>query len=423
MTNNPMKDVFERRTNGRSKFSFVVVAAAVTLLFAPASSRADFSVANIFGDHMILQRGVAVPVWGRADPGSEITVRMAERTAAAKTGTDGLWRAELPAMDAGGPYEMTISGPASIVLKNVLVGDVWLCVGDAGMQKMAGQVPVATQILARQPASLRTSVPGTQSTSTSAPDLSRRTGWSMGTHVNSQYFSAIGIAFADELRERLEKKDLPIGLIQIAGPNTPIEAWVPRGSLTVNPETKLLVDAYDQAVASYRKATEALIPTYKQWRADMEKAEQTGSAWPQSPSLPPEPRSNNSKPCGYFNGVISPLASFPVKGVVWSHGETDVNRAGLYRQIFPMVIQSWRDAWKSPDLPFLFVQLGASGAKAGEAKETAWAALREAQKSAADLPKTSMVTILDVQGSDALLQIGRRLAEAALKTAYGKATQ
>lgn len=135
-------------------------------------------------------------------------------------------------------------------------------------------------------------------------------------------------------------------------------------------------------------------------------AEKTGAAFPPAPPMPPEPRSDSRKPCGFFYGMITPLAPYAIKGVLWNHGELDVAQPpALNTAVFTALVQSWRSAWQRPDLPFLFAELGSPDNEARAAFRAAQAALR--------LPGARMVRMQDLERPDPVAA-GKRMAEASV---------
>src|SRR5262249_28797465 len=112
----------------------VILACALATLPAPAA-RADVKLHPLFTDHMVPQRDLSIPVWGPADPGEEVTVRLrSDAEARATADKDGRWTAKLPRQQAGGPYELTVTGKNTVTLKDVLVGEVWVCSGQSNME-------------------------------------------------------------------------------------------------------------------------------------------------------------------------------------------------------------------------------------------------------------------------------------------------
>jgi sialate O-acetylesterase len=144
-------------------------------------------------------------------------------------------------------------------------------------------------------------------------------------------------------------------------------------------------------------------------------------------SLPPQPPGpgNLQSPTGLFNGMIAPLGSFPIRGVIWYQGEANVDRASEYRELFPALIRAWRTHWGMENLPFHFVQLANFKDVEEFPGESSWAELREAQALALQLPNTGMAVAIDV--GDALdihprnkQTVGHRLATSALYGVYGR---
>jgi len=137
------------------------------------------------------------------------------------------------------------------------------------------------------------------------------------------------------------------------------------------------------------------------------------------------PISPNSNPTLLFNGMIHPLLNYPVNGAIWYQGESNAGQAYKYRSLFPMMINDWRNQWKQPDMPFFFVQLANFMEPPVEPGESTWAELREAQSMTLSLPNTGMAVAIDIGEADDIhpankMDVGKRLALAAMKVAYGK---
>jgi sialate O-acetylesterase len=133
----------------------------------------------------------------------------------------------------------------------------------------------------------------------------------------------------------------------------------------------------------------------------------------------------NSHPTLLFNGMIHPLLNFRIKGAIWYQGESNASRAHQYRELFPLMIKDWRKHWEYPDMPFVFVQLANFMKPPEQPGESAWAELREAQSMALSLPRTGMAVTIDIGQADDIhpinkQDVGKRLALAALKVAYGQ---
>ena len=128
------------RTHNTSRVPALFFIAVLSLV---ATAQGDVRLAKIFSDHAVLQRDRPIPVWGWAAPGEAITIRFAGRSATATADSEGKWHADLPAMPAGGPYKLIVSGKNTINVQDVLVGEVWLCVGQSNMQLMLKQTQFA----------------------------------------------------------------------------------------------------------------------------------------------------------------------------------------------------------------------------------------------------------------------------------------
>ncbi|MEO6818498.1 MAG: sialate O-acetylesterase [Ginsengibacter sp.] len=132
-----------------------------------------------------------------------------------------------------------------------------------------------------------------------------------------------------------------------------------------------------------------------------------------------------STPAVLYNANIAPLTNFEIKGVIWYQGESNASRANEYRQLFPAMIKDWRVQFKQGDFPFLFVQLANYMQESKSPQESDWAELRDAQKSALQLPNTGMALAIDIGNADNIhpknkMEVGKRLGLAALKVAYHK---
>ncbi|MEM8875634.1 MAG: sialate O-acetylesterase [Planctomycetota bacterium] len=132
------------------------------------------------------------------------------------------------------------------------------------------------------------------------------------------------------------------------------------------------------------------------------------------------------KPGRLFNGMIAPIVPFGVRGVIWYQGESNAGRAEQYETLFPMMIQSWRDAWREPEMPFGFVQLASFKPYVDEPSDTDWSHLREAQRMTLDkLDHTGMAVAIDIGEADDIhprnkADVGDRLARWALHDVYGE---
>jgi sialate O-acetylesterase len=355
----------------------------------------------LFTDGMVLQREIAVPIWGTADTGEKVTVEFNGQTVST-TSVDGKWIVRLKPLKAGGPFTLKIN---DLSLKNVLVGDVWICSGQSNMQWSVKQSNNAETEIANAnfPMIRLFSVPRNE---INAPQTDIKSSWQECTPANIPDFSAIGYFFARDLQKNL---NVPIGLIDNAVGGSPAESWTQTELLNGDAE-------YKQFHANYPAAMERYAQAVEKHKEAVEKAKAAGTKPPNAPGRP-------WMPSGLYNGMLVPLMPYAIKGVIWYQGESNAGRAYQYRRLFPTMIQNWRERWGQGDFPFLFVQLAAFGPNGNKLGDSDWAELREAQTMTLSLPNTGMASAIDVGTYDdihpkAKQPVGARLALVARSVAY-----
>jgi sialate O-acetylesterase len=397
------------------------IALAGLCLLLPLSAMAEVSVSNIIGDHMVLQQGKPVPVWGKAAPGESVSVTLAGQTLTTAADTNGLWRVELSKLNGGGPLEMTITGKDDVLsIKDILVGEVWLGAGQSNMwwwvkDSMNGIDEVAA---ANQP-----SIRLFQVSTAAAPSPMDNCNfaWKTCTPENISDFSAVLYFFGRNLQGELE---VPVGLIGSAWGGTPAEAWTSRAALDADPDLKGIGAEWDERIANYPKAKAAYHVAMQEWQKAADQAKAAGLPEPAKPVAPEGPNSHRQA-SGAYNAMIAPLVPFALRGVIWYQGEANVGRAKQYQKLFPVLIMDWRTAWNQTDLPFYFVQLANFRQVRKEPFGTDGAELREAQTMALKLEKTGMAVAIDIGESYDIhpknkQEVGRRLALIALARDYDK---
>ena len=383
------------------------------MLSASLALQADVSLPSIFGDHMVLQRDQANPVWGRADAGDSITVSIdgqKHRTTAAE---DGSWRVELEPLAGGGPYELTVEGTNLVTFEDVLVGEVWICSGQSNMAwpiKRSNDAEIEAAS-ANYPEIRLLSVPNL-GTPEARDDFNGQ--WATCTPESVVDFSAVGYLFGRRLHNTL---DVPIGLIDNAWGGSAAEAWVPREVLENDGGYAEMLEFWDAKVTAYTDEIHAAkIADFHAWKA-------AGSPDPRV-RWPRDPRTGNHRPANIYNGVLHPMIGYGIRGVIWYQGETNAGRADQYRELFPLLINTWRDRRQQGDFPFYWVQLADYRAEAPEPGESDWAELREAQTMTLTLPNTGQAVIIDAgEGRDIHPRdkqtVANRLARLALANDYG----
>jgi sialate O-acetylesterase len=354
--------------------------AAVLLALLLCPARAEIRLHALFSDDMVLQREIAVPVWGTGEPGAGVTVSIDGQKKNATVGEDGRWSVTLDPMKAGGPHELAVGDRA---LKNVMVGDVWVCGGQSNMSwALQGSAP---EDASDRPRVRLFTVPQKRSLEP-REDVEGR--WAVCTAANARAFSAVGYYFGAGISEKV---DVAVGLIHSSWGGTQVEPWTSAACDPDDPEMQGWID---------------------QWKK--ERVENPEEA-------PKCPR----RIARLYNAMIHPLTRFPIKGVIWYQGESNVGRAEQYRRRFPVMIRDWRRAWGIGDFPFLFVQLANFLPRKELPGESHWAALREAQLQALSVPRTGMAVAIDIGEAKDIhpknkKDVGRRLALSALAVAYGR---
>lgn len=332
----------------------------------------------LFADQAVLPRDVPLPIYGRSVPGQTIRVSFAGQQATARADANGFWMARLDPVGAGGPHTLTVAmASRQLIRRDMLVGDVWLAVGQGNMDMALAETHDARAALAQAnlPRVRLFTVPVRVG---NAPSTLADARWEKCTPPKAATFSALGFHFARMLAEAV---DAPIGVVQATSPASSGVAWVPVDVLRATPELGALAH--------------------------------TGAGGDEAPGA-------------VFDQMIAPLADFPIRGVIAWQGESDVERAYLYRSIFAAQIRGWRAAWKRDDLPFLFVQLAGYLAPKADPGDHAWAELREAQAQALRFPATAMTVAADLGERESKFPrnkraVAERLVLSALAVAYGRA--
>lgn len=408
---------------------FRAFAISVFIFFAAFSwSRADVALPALISDNMVLQQRAKANVWGTADKGEKITVKLGEKTVSTTAGDDGKWSVKLDALKAGGPLNMIIRGRNTIVVKNVAVGEVWLCAGASNMGwKVANSENAEQEIAAANFPMIRVFTVEQKVSGEAEDDCHGK--WEVCDPQTVAGFSATAYFFGRELHQKLKA---PVGLIQVTSNATSAEAWMSPSAFGSDADLKAIPENWQSEMKNYPAAKAAYDEQMTAWNAEAEKAKSAGQPAPKKP-IEPRGADNPAAPSGLFNGMIAPVSFYSIKGVAWYQGEANTGNPKLYVKLFPALISGWRSAWSVTDLsargaqvlPFLFVQIASFMPRQTEPGESNWASLREAQTAALKLPKTGMAVAIDLGGEREMhpknkQEIGRRLALIAEASVYGK---
>lgn len=347
---------------------------------------------KILGHNMILQQQKKVPVWGTAAVGEKISVSFAGQTKNTVADKSGNWMVKLNPMKASfEPREMTIKGNNTIVLKNILVGEVWLCSGQSNMEyamrkysdyqtKTKGYHPPEDDLNTANNSNIRIFLDRRKYIE---PDP-KHLGWDAAMGRPLVDFSAVGYYFAKDLYAKL---NVPIGMISAAVPGSRIEPWIQASKMEIEPRLK-----NGQILDKLSK--------------------------------------NDGGSGKFYDTMIQPLIPYSLKGILWYQGESNCFLGENIRYAFKIktLIQSWRNDWNDKKLPFYFVQIAPYNYSASKDRALTVESLPEFWESQAlnlKLRNTELVTITDLTDTITELhpgykwEVGRRLSLTAANKTYG----
>lgn len=392
--------------------------ATLVLVVRADATHAAVRLGTPFQDHAVLQRDKPVPVWGWADPGERVRVVLGDAAPIeTTTQADGRWRVTLPAMMAHTtPLELTVEGTNTIVVRDVLVGEVWLCAGQSNMEwrlrfaatgaddVAAADFPHVRQLkISRHPRTTRQD---------EAP-----ADWKVCSPETAGDFSAVGFHFARELAQSLH---VPIGLINCTHGNSAVEAWMSAEALASRPEFRVVSDRWGEVLARHPAAVARYEEAVQRWQTDVTR----GGEARKKPSPPIGPN-HHQEPSALFNGMIAPLLPFAVRGFLWYQGEGNARRAAEYETLFTTLIGQWRQGFEASEAPFYWVQLPGLDAMPPTTTRGDWIALREALTTALAVPGTGQAITIDVGDAADIhpprkREVGERLARLARHRVYGQ---
>jgi sialate O-acetylesterase len=384
---------------------------------------ADVILPSVFNHHMVLQRDLKIPVWGWANPGEKIEVSFAGQIVSAVADDKSKWQVWLMPLKANTKSQvLSVKGQNTIQLKDVLIGDVWICSGQSNMEWSVAGSDKATQNAAYkkdgEPNIRLFRVPNHIQSTQPLADVQGQ--WRRCSKNEIKYFSAVGLSFGLTLQEKL---NVPIGLIDTSWGGTAIESWIsPEGYQMINQpvvenpkQTKMLHDRFTQV--------EKVVD---EWQRKVEFAAKSGQLIP-SPNIPQF--SNNGKG-GIYNAMVAGLTPFGVKGAIWYQGES--NRSRTFPDYFLKLkglIQGWREKFTSEKLSFYLVQIAPFDYNRGKRSqndlilcENIW---RSQYKAADEIKDCDIIpthdtingNLKDIHPRDKLT-VGKRLAAMALEKDY-----
>lgn len=398
------------------------------LLFLTTSGFAgDLTLPAIFSDHMVLQQDQPVPVWGWTAAGTEVTVSINGQTKTAKADANGKWMLRLDPLKGKDPATLTVKGPETITIKDVLIGEVWLC---SGQSNMAMTVNRAKDYEKEQAAADLPQIRMFRENSGPKPAPQEQCSgtWTVCAPDTVGSFTATGFFFGRELHQKLS---VPVGLINSSVGGTPIESWTSVDVMKDKAEFKPLFERWAQAQVNWdaEKANAQYEKQLAAFKEAQKKAKENGKTTPRAPRKPEEPRASTHNPGNLFNGKIAPLIPYAIHGAIWYQGEANAKDSAtsqLYATQLPLLIQDWRTRWGQGDFPFAWVQLPNFKKRMDDpGADSAWAHMRESMLKSLAVKNTGMAIAIDVGEADNIhpkdkQAVGQRLALWALANVYGK---
>lgn len=340
------------------------------------SAFANITLPNVFSDNMVLQRNTEITIWGWANPKEEVKITPSWNNQEYKVvaNNHAYWTISIPTPKEGGPYTIFLKGYNEISLKNILIGEVWLCSGQSNMEMNANWGIKNGEEEAKKAINSNIRFFSVEKASAETPQNNLSGNWVECSTETMKKNSAVAYFFAQRITEDL--RNVPIGMIISAWGATPAEVWIPENVIQNNKE---LLEA--------------------------------------SKKLNP----NEYSPIEVartYNSMINPLIGFKIAGVLWYQGESNVG-SSVYDKTFASLITSWRTLWKQ-DFPFYFVQIAPY--KNGEDLYSS-VKIRDLQRKTLQLPNTAMVVTSDISTTDDIhpkdkKSVGVRLANLALANIY-----
>ena len=384
---------------------------------------------RIFGSNMVLQRDMQVPIWGWASPGEEITITLSAEaedvepvsaTTTAVADADGNWQVKLPAMAAGGPYTLRITGSNTLELTNVLFGEVWVCSGQSNMEwPVSISNDSEEEIAAAMYPKIRLfHIPRVPS---GLPQQDVEADWYETTPETIPNFSAVAYYFGRKLYKNL---DVPIGLINTSWGGTLIEPWTPPAGFSGVSALASINREVENIQSNYRSQLPEKINAIEAWIAETRKALETKAQLKPMPDNT-HPLVDPGRPTALYNGMVHPIVPYGIRGALRYQGESNHQDGMIYHEKMKALINGWREVWGQGDFPFYFVQLAPFNYSNQEGGQFLLPQIWEAQTATLALQNTGMAVTTDIgdprdvhprnkQG------VGRRLALWALAKDYSR---
>ena len=373
----------DMKNNIRHFFSTVML-----ILAATGMTQAKVVLPPIFADNMVLQQNADAALWGKAEPGAKVTITntWSKDKVVVSADAEGNWTAKIATPAAGGPYEMTFSDGEKLSLKNVLIGEVWICSGQSNMEMpmkgFRGQPTdgAAELIMGAQKSTMIRSCKVQKNPSFNVEYESPAT-WYEHTPEGVAEASATAYFFAKKLYETL---NVPIGIINVSWGGSTIQAWMPKELIDKNFAGCFKMDAY------------------------------------QTKQMPKNPHHTVAM---LYNGMLKPLVPFTARGFIWYQGCSNRMQYDLYKKLQPAFVEMLRQEWGNEKMPFYFTQIAPYKYDDADKPHAGYMMWAQAQ-TLETIPYSGMATTHDA-GELACIHpankkaVGDRLAYLALYNDYG----
>ncbi len=349
------------------------------------TANAKVKLPQFFSDNMVLQQQTECNIWGWTEPGRKVVVNTSwdKSTHTATARKDGRFDVKVPTPGAGGPYNISFRDGDDVILSNVMIGEVWICSGQSNMEMLmkgykAQPVEGAVEeLLCCKDDGLRLFYGKRIASLEPQQDLGGS--WQEAHTASVREFSATAYFFGKALRKTL---GVPVGLICTAFGGSACEAWMKADWLKAFPKVQQTIT-----------------------EEDVKKLQQRC-------------------PTALYNGQLSPLVGYGIRGAIWYQGEDNVPRYDFYAPLLSRMIQGWRAEWKQGDFPFYYCQIAPFDYSVTDWALYNSALLREQQQQVETMvPNCRMAVLLDTGIKDVIhprkkRQAGERLAILALANTY-----
>jgi len=381
---------------------FLALILGFIVISCQPEDKRQLKMSPLFSDHMVLQQNQDIAFWGEYSPMKKITLSGSwGDEATTESDANGQWKMTLTSPAAGGPYSINvISADSTIMIDDVLFGEVWLASGQSNMEMPLKGWPPNDPIANSSEEISNANYPNIRMFTVArnlsgAPLDTIRGQWVASSPETAGDFSASAYFFARRLQDELK---VPIGIIHSSWGGTPAEAWTSSVVLRELGDFNTELDAIEKS-NSLEKETDTV-------------------------NGPDQLELHSNMPSVLFNAMINPLLPYTIKGAIWYQGESNVGRDEQYKRVFPAMINDWRNRW-ADDFPFYFVQIAPYIYNKNPDLQISQK-LRDAQRHALKTAKTGMVVTLDIGNPTNIhpankQDVGYRLAGLALANDYGKA--